>query len=166
MAEPALVLRGHSKAEAYDILARQVDSVLDGIDDDIAAMATISALIANAFGHLWVGFYRIVQDGQLLRVGPYQGTIGCLEIRVGAGVCGSAAAERTSIVVRDVNDFPGHIACDARSRSEIVVPCFDTTGKLIAVLDIDSSEPGTFDDTDRRGLERIVSWFRRSGGGG
>jgi len=162
MAEITLDLRGLPKAEAYAELAQHVDSVLAGIDDEIAAMATISALVHHGFGHLWTGFYRVVGPG-LLRVGPYQGTLGCLDIAVGRGVCGTAAAERRTVVVEDVHAFPGHITCDARSASEIVVPVFDRDDRLIAVLDIDSSERGAFDDQDREGLERLVRWFTRTG---
>jgi GAF domain-containing protein len=138
-----------------------VFAVLDGVDDDIAAMATISALVHHAFGHLWTGFYRVVEPGRLLRVGPYQGTLGCLDIAIGRGVCGTAAAERRTLVVDDVHAFPGHITCDARSASEIVVPVFGRDGELLAVLDVDSAERAAFDDRDREGLERIVSWFRK-----
>jgi GAF domain-containing protein len=95
----------------------------------------------------------------LLRVGPYQGSLGCLEITVGRGVCGSVARDRRTLVVPDVHAFPGHIACDARSSSEIVVPVFDATGELIAVLDIDSEKPAAFDDEDQQGLEQLVAWF-------
>jgi GAF domain-containing protein len=133
--------------------------VLDGVDDDIAAMATMSALIHHAHGHLWTGFYRVVESDQLLRVGPYQGTLGCLDIAFGRGVCGMAAAQKRSVVVEDVREFPGHITCDARSRSEIVAPVLDAAGKLLAVLDVDAAEAGAFDDSDRHGLDRIVSWF-------
>jgi GAF domain-containing protein len=94
-------------------------------------------------------------------VGPYQGTLGCLEIAFGRGVCGTAAAERRTVVVEDVHAFPGHIACDARSRSEIVVPVTDRSGALVAVFDVDSERPATFDDDDRRGLERLLTWFAR-----
>lgn len=159
MAEETLDLRTVPRAEAYQQLDAQVRAVLEGVDDDIAAMATMSALIHHAFGHLWTGFYRVVEPGILLRVGPYQGTLGCLDIRMGRGVCGTAAAERRTVVVPDVHAFPGHITCDARSRSEIVVPVFDRAGELLAVLDIDSSEPAAFGEVDRVGLERIVSWF-------
>lgn len=162
MAEVTLDLRDVAKRDAYDQLATHVESVLEGIDDPIAAMATISCLVHHAFGHLWTGFYRVVAP-DLLRVGPYQGTLGCLDIRFGRGVCGSAAAERRTVVVPDVEAFPGHIACDGRSRSEIVVPVFDRTDRLIAVLDVDSEQLGTFDDEDRTGLERLVRWFRRVG---
>ena len=133
--------------------------MLAGVRDDVAAMATMSALIHHAFGHLWTGFYRVVAPGTLLRVGPYQGTLGCLEILIGRGVCGTAAAERRSVIVDDVTTFPGHITCDARSRSEIVVPVLGRTGALVGVLDIDSDQVATFDDEDRQGLERIVHWF-------
>src|SRR6187549_3868728 len=136
MAEMTIDLHGMPLAEAYDELALQANAVLEGIDDDVAAMATMSSLIHNAFGHLWTGFYRVVEPGALLRVGPYQGTLGCLEIRFGRGVCGTAAAERRTVVVPDVNAYPGHITCDARSRSEIVVPILDSHGDLIAVLDV------------------------------
>ena len=161
MAETTIDLRGVPAVEAYAELHGQVDAVLEGIDDDIAAMATISALVHNAFGHLWTGFYRVVDRDRLLRIGPYQGTLGCMEIEFGRGVCGTAAAERRTVIVEDVNEFPGHIACDARSRSEIVVPVFDRDRNLIAVLDIDSDQPATFGDEDREGLERIVEWFAK-----
>ena len=161
MAETTIDLRGMSAVEAYAELDSQVSAVLEGIDDDVAAMATISALIHNAFGHLWTGFYRVVERDRLLRIGPYQGTLGCMEIEFGRGVCGTAAAERRTMIVEDVNEFPGHIACDARSRSEIVVPVFDRERNLIAVLDIDSDQPATFSDEDREGLERVVEWFAK-----
>jgi L-methionine (R)-S-oxide reductase len=161
MAETTIDLRGVPAAEAYAELRGQVDAVLEGIDDTVAAMATISALIHNARGYLWTGFYRVVEPDRLLRVGPYQGTLGCMEITFGRGVCGTAAAQGRTVIVEDVNEFPGHIACDARSRSEIVVPVFDANKKLIAVLDIDSEEPSAFDNEDRMGLERIVEWFAK-----
>jgi L-methionine (R)-S-oxide reductase len=160
MAEETLDLRGMPRHEAYETLNGQVRAVLEGIDDEIAAMATMSALIHHAFGHLWTGFYRVVEPGRLLRVGPYQGTLGCLDIAFGKGVCGTAAATLTTLVVPDVTAFPGHITCDARSRSEIVVPVTNASGNLIAVLDIDSDIPAAFDDTDRQGLERLMAWFR------
>lgn len=162
MAEETLDLRALPKAEAYRQLDGHVRAVLDGLHDPIAAMATMSALIHHAFGHLWTGFYRVVEPGALLRVGPYQGTLGCLEIAFGRGLCGTAAAERRTVIVADVNDFPGHITCDAHARSEIVVPVMNDSGALIGVLDVDSAEPGAFDDEDRRGLERMVTWFARN----
>ncbi|HKY98575.1 MAG TPA: GAF domain-containing protein [Gemmatimonadaceae bacterium] len=161
MAETTIDLRGLPAAEAYAELLGQTEAVLEGIDDEIAAMATISALIHNSFGHLWTGFYRVVEPGKLLRVGPYQGTLGCMEIRFGRGVCGTAAAEKRTVIVEDVNEFPGHIACDARSRSEIVVPVFDNKRNLIAVLDVDSEDVSSFNEADREGLERVVAWFAK-----
>lgn len=161
MAEITLDLRHTPKQEAYTQLSAHIDAVLHGIHDDIAEMATISALVHHAFGWLWTGFYRVVTPGTLLRVGPYQGTLGCLEISFGKGVCGTTAVERRSMIVHDVTQFPGHIACDARSRSELVVPVFDRRDELIAVFDIDADTVGAFDDIDREGIERIVSRFRR-----
>jgi L-methionine (R)-S-oxide reductase len=160
MAEVTLDLRGRPKAEAYRELAGHIDAVLEGIDDEIAEMATVACLVHQAFGHLWTGFYRVVEPGRLLRVGPYQGTLGCLEIVFGRGVCGTAAAERRTVVVPDVEKFPGHIACDGRSRSEIVVPVYGPGGELIAVLDVDSDQLAAFDEEDARGLEALVQRFR------
>lgn len=161
MAETTIDLRGIPLTEAYGELSGQIEAVLEGVEDTVAAMATVSALIHHAFGHLWTGFYRVVEPGRLLRVGPYQGTLGCMEIEFGRGVCGTAAATKKTVIVEDVNDFPGHIACDARSRSEIVVPVFNAAGDLIAVLDIDSDQPSAFSEADREGLERAVKWFAR-----
>jgi L-methionine (R)-S-oxide reductase len=159
MAETTRDLRGMPRAAAYAELDTHVRAVLEEVEDEIAAMATMSAMIHHAFGHLWTGFYRVVDPDVLLRIGPYQGTLGCLEIRIGQGVCGTAAAERRTVIVADVDAFPGHISCDARSRSEIVVPVFDSAAQLRAVLDVDSEQLAAFDDADRVGLERIVSWF-------
>lgn len=156
-------LRTTPKADAYDRLAALQALLLEGSEDPIAGMATTTALLHHAFGHLWTGFYRVVEPDRLLRVGPYQGSLGCLDIAFGRGVCGTAAAERRTVVVPDVHAFPGHIACDGRSRSEIVVPVFGADETLIAVLDIDSSEPAMFDDVDAAGLERLMAWFRRTG---
>jgi L-methionine (R)-S-oxide reductase len=161
MAEVTLDLRSRPKAEAYAELEQHVEAVLEGIDDDVTAMATMSCLLHHAFGHLWTGFYRVVKPGELLRVGPYQGTLGCLEIRFGKGVCGTSASEGRTVVVEDVHAFPGHITCDGRSASEIVVPVFGRQRELIAVLDIDSEHKATFDDVDRRALERLMGWFSR-----
>jgi L-methionine (R)-S-oxide reductase len=162
MAEITLDLRAVAKSEAYDQLQAHLTSVLAGVDDEIAAMATVSCLVHHAFGQLWTGFYRVVEPGRLLRVGPYQGTLGCLEIPFGKGVCGTAAAERRTVVVPDVERFPGHITCDSRARSEIVVPVFGRDGSLRAVFDVDSEYPAAFDDEDAAGLERLIGWFRKS----
>jgi GAF domain-containing protein len=158
MAEVTPDLRRVPKERAYAQLHAHIINVLAGIDDDIAGMATMSALIHHAFRQLWTGFYRVVAPSTL-RVGPYQGTLGCLDIEFGRGVCGTAASERRTLIVPDVSRFPGHITCDARSRSEIVVPVFGRDQQLIAVLDIDSERLATFDQEDANGLERIMRWF-------
>jgi L-methionine (R)-S-oxide reductase len=164
MAEATLDLRRHPKDRAYAQLHAHMINVMAGIDDEIAGMATMSALLHHAFGHLWTGFYRVVSPN-LLRVGPYQGTVGCLEIEFGHGVCGSAAAEQRTIVVPDVERFTGHITCDPRSKSEIVSPVFDRSGALVAILDIDSTRRAAFDQQDADGLERILRWFAGEGRG-
>ena len=129
-----------------------------GTLDSIALMATINSVLANRFeAFFWTGFYRLL-NGRLV-VGPYIGTVGCLQIEMGRGVCGTAAAERRTIIVPDVTKFPGHIACDANSKSEIVVPVFDSAGALIGVLDVDSDRLDAFDEDDQSGLERIVRLF-------
>jgi L-methionine (R)-S-oxide reductase len=160
MAETQIDVRGMDKAEAYRALQGQLDAVCAGIDDEIALMVTMACLLHQGFGFLWTGFYRAVDPARLL-IGPYQGTLGCLEIAMGRGVCGTAASERRTVIVDDVRTFHGHITCDARSLSEIVVPIFGPTGELIAVLDIDSAEVGTFDEEDRRQLESWVRLFAR-----
>ncbi len=160
MAEVALDFSGLTKSEAYARAESQIVAVLEGTDDGISAMSTIAALLHHGFGHLWTGFYRVRESG-VLSVGPYQGSLGCLEISMGRGVCGTAAAQRRSVIVPDVSAFPDHITCDLRSRSEIVVPVFDGTKNLVAVLDIDSERLNAFDEEDRVGLERIVDWFAR-----
>lgn len=155
-------LRDVPRADAYAQLLDMQRLLLDDSTDAIAGMATLSALLHHAFGHLWTGFYRVVTPDALLRVGPYQGSLGCQDIAFGRGVCGTAAAEKRTVVVPDVHAFPGHIACDARSKSEIVVPVFDATGALMAVLDIDSPVHDAFGDADVDGLERLVAWFART----
>ncbi len=159
--EPAIPdLRAAPRVEAYEQLLQMQSLLLDGSNDVIAGMATTSALLHHAFSHLWTGFYRVVEPGTMLRVGPYQGSLGCLDITFGRGVCGTAAAERRTVVVPDVHAFPGHITCDPRSQSEIVVPVFAADDSLIAVLDIDSGEPAMFDEQDAQGLEALMRWFR------
>ena len=160
MAEEFLDVRGLPKDEAWRAVRERVDAILDGVEDVIAEMATISCVVHQGFGFLWTGFYRRVSPTQL-RVGPYQGSLGCIDIALGRGVCGTAAVERRSVVVADVHAFPGHIACDARSASEIVVPVFDKAGEVIAVFDIDADRIGAFDDVDRVAVEGLVGRFRR-----
>lgn len=159
MAETIPDLRKTPKPRAYGELKGHSEAILDGIVDPIAAMATIAALVHHAFGHLWTGFYRVVEPGALLRVGPYQGSLGCLDIAFGRGVCGTAAAEMRTVIVPDVEKFPGHITCDASARSEIVVPVLGPRGDLIAVLDIDSAQIDAFNEEDQKGLEQLLSWF-------
>lgn len=146
------------KETRYRKLIREMRSILDGETDPIVWMSTLSCLIKQEMGFLWVGFYRVV-DGEL-RIGPYQGTLGCLRIAFGRGVCGACARQKETIIVPDVHKFPGHIACDARSNSEIVVPVFDREGLLRAILDIDSDEYGSFDQVDRKYLERMAGAMR------
>lgn len=155
-------LRAVPREDAYRQLLEMQALLLEGSTDVIAGMATTATLLHHAFGYLWTGFYRVVEPGRLLRVGPYQGSLGCQEIAFGRGVCGTAAAERRTVVVPDVHAFPGHIACDARSASEIVVPVQNARGELIAVLDIDSPVLNSFGDADVAGLEQLVAWFARA----
>jgi len=141
----------------YAELRRDLTAVLDGLDDPVATMATAACLVHAALPQAsWTGFYRVVAPG-LLRVGPYQGPLGCLEIPFDRGVCGAAARERASQLVPDVHAFPGHVACDAAARSELVVPVADRRGELVAVLDVDSREPAAFDEEDRAGLEAVAA---------
>lgn len=129
--------------------------------DEIALMATINSILANRFDHyFWTGFYRVC--GDRLVIGPYIGTVGCLQIEFGRGVCGTAAAKRETIIVPDVSQFPGHIACDPNSKSEIVLPVFDREQNLMAVFDVDSDRLNAFDEEDRAGLERVLSLFQHS----
>lgn len=150
---------GRARAD-YHSLLRDARATLEGIDDSIAVMATLACLVFRAVpGTSFAGFYRVVAPG-LLRVGPYQGPLGCLEIAFERGVCGAAARQERTQVVPDVHLFPGHLACDEAARSEIVVPVFDDGGALVAVLDLDSHAPSNFDEDDREGLERLVAAFR------
>ena len=152
-----LTLAG-SKAERYAAVAEEIAAVLDGEPNRVARMATIASMLAATFEHyFWTGFYVVDPDKpDELVVGPYQGTLGCLRIAFGRGVCGAAAATGQTQLVPDVHAFPGHIACDSRSASEIVIPVFDAAGALIAVFDVDSTEPAAFDATDSAGLETIL----------
>jgi GAF domain-containing protein len=144
-----------SKPEFYAELAGQMRGLLEGERDRIANAANFAALAYGALADVnWAGFYFF--DGVELVVGPFQGKPACVRIPIGKGVCGTAAATRQTQVVADVHAFPGHIACDAASRSEIVVPMFDRGGALIGVWDVDSPKPGRFDDEDRRGMEALV----------
>ena len=142
------------KEQKYRLLTEQVRSLIAGEEDAVAVMANVCAAIHEAMGFFWTGFYRVVDDELLL--GPFQGSVACVHIGYGRGVCGTAWQRRETIVVPDVEQFPGHIACSSLSRSEIVVPVFSKEGDVKAVLDIDSKELATFDDIDRQYLEAIV----------
>ena len=141
------------KTERYRLLTEQIRALTEGETDSVAVMANVSAAIHETMGFWWTGFYR-VKDGELV-LGPFQGPVACMHIGYGKGVCGTAWKERQTIIVPDVEQFPGHIACSSLSRSEIVVPVFSKAGEVIAVLDIDSKELATFDNTDRHYLEDI-----------
>lgn len=147
------------KAQRYAAVAEEIAAVLDGEPNLVARMATVSSMLASSFPHFfWTGFYVVDEaKGDELVVGPYQGTLGCMRIAFGRGVCGTAAATGRTQVVEDVHAFPGHIACDGRSVSEIVAPVFNAEGKLIAVFDVDSEQPAAFDSLDRDWLERILA---------
>lgn len=160
MSETQLDVRGLGKREAYRVLREQFDSVCESVTDPIAIMSTLSCVLHHGFGHLWTGFYRRIEPTRLI-VGPYQGALGCMDIALGRGVCGTAALTRQTVIVPDVRLFTGHISCDARSRSEIVVPVFDDAGEVTAVLDIDSAHTGAFDEADKRELESWVTWFAK-----
>ena len=143
------------KEEKYKLLVSQVASLIDGESDQIAVMANVSAAIHQSMGFWWTGFYRVIGDELVL--GPFQGPVACMHIPYGKGVCGTAWQRAETVIVPDVEQFPGHIACSSESRSEIVVPVFGHNEKVIAVLDIDSTQLSTFDDTDRKYLEQICS---------
>ena len=142
-----------NKEERYHLLTEQIRSLIEGETDVVAVMANVCAAIHEAMGFFWTGFYRVVNNELVL--GPFQGPVACMHIPFGRGVCGTAWKQRETIVVPDVEQFPGHIACSSLSRSEIVVPVFSKDGEVLAVLDIDSKELSTFDDVDRLHLEAI-----------
>ena len=143
------------KAEKYRLLERQVAALLEGETDTIAKMANVAAVLHETFGFWWTGFYRVVGDELVL--GPFQGPVACMHIPFGKGVCGTAWKRNETVVVPDVEQFPGHIACSSASRSEIVVPVHGADGGVTAVLDIDSDRLATFDEEDKVWLERIVT---------
>ena len=151
-------LRIHAtgKAERYKELLPQVEALIGGEKDEVANMANMAAALRQAFGFFWVGFYRVI--GEELVLGPFQGPVACTRIRYGKGVCGTAWKEEKSQIVPDVDLFPGHIACDSASKSEIVIP-FWKEGKIAGVLDIDSDQTGSFDETDAFYLQQMLRFL-------
>ena len=155
-------MNASEKRQRYQEAAKEIAAVIDGETNVTARMATVSNILHHSFDHyFWTGFYIVdPEKGDELVVGPYQGTMGCLRIPFGKGVCGTAAETGEAQIVEDVHAFPGHISCDARSQSEIVLPVYDKSGALIAVFDVDSDQKAMFDDADRVGLEPIIALFR------
>lgn len=141
------------KIEQYKQLTSQIRSLIEGETDAVAVMSNVAAAIHQTMGFWWTGFYRVA--GEELVLGPFQGPVACMHIPFGRGVCGTAWKRAETVVVPDVEQFPGHIACSSESRSEIVIPVFGRDNTVVAVLDIDSRELNTFDETDRQYLEEI-----------
>lgn len=151
-------MQSDRKKALYQEAEKELVSITEGEGNVTALMATVACILSGKFDYyFWTGFYVVDPEKKNeLVIGPYQGTLGCLRIPFGRGVCGTAAATRKTQVVADVHAFPGHIACDSRSNSEIVVPVINADGELIAVLDVDSLEHGSFDETDRVSLETLM----------
>jgi L-methionine (R)-S-oxide reductase len=146
---------GAERRRHYREVRERIESLLEGEDDWVSAMATVACELHHAFEYFdWTGFYRVVGEHEL-RVGPYQGTHGCLRIDFSRGVCGKAARTQETQLVPDVEAFEGHIACSSSTRSEIVVPIVDPSGRLLAVLDVDSDTPAAFTEVDRDALEAL-----------
>lgn len=147
------------KLEIYKETAQQIAAVNEGEGNELARLSTAVCLLHHAFDDFfWTGFYMVdpLKPDELI-VGPYQGTLGCLRIPFGNGVCGASALRKETLIIKDVHEFPGHIACDSRSNSEIVVPVLRKDGSLAAVLDVDSEKLGTFDEVDKQALEAICA---------
>lgn len=159
MAESLLLPPTTSRRELYAALLPQLEALTDGEPDLVANLANISAALREAFGFFWVGFYR-AKDGQLV-LGPFQGPIACTRIPFDRGVCGHCYRTRRTVIVPDVEAFPGHIVCSSASRSEIVLPAFDRDGHVALVLDVDSNRLDDFDETDREGLEAVMRLIER-----
>ena len=160
MAEPARAELPTDKRERYVALRAEIAAVIAGEPNRVARLASVASLLAQAFPDrfFWTGFYFVDADKpRELVIGPYQGTLGCIRIPFDKGVCGACATRRESIIVPDVHAFPGHIACDSRSNSEIVTPVFDAHGELVAVLDVDSTQFDAFDAIDEEGLSAICA---------
>jgi GAF domain-containing protein len=158
MSEELHIPEGGTREEIYRAILPQIEAVTSGVDDLIANLANVAAILKQAFGFHWVGFYRTVRPG-ILMLGPFQGPLACVSIPFDKGVCGAAASGGKTVIVEDVDAFPGHIACSSLSKSEIVVPLV-AGGETKLVLDIDSDRLADFDAVDRHYLERIVAWIR------
>ena len=148
------------KQRQYDELLPPLQALIEGEKEEMSVLANVCAVLKEQFGWFWVGFY-LEREGEL-RLGPFQGPVACMHIAHGRGVCGAAFERRATIVVPDVELFPGHIACSSLSRSEIFVPVMNGVGEPVGVLDIDSKALATFDDTDREGLERVCALVSRT----
>ena len=159
MAETLVLPPTTSRREIYASLLPQLDALTDGEPDLVANLANVAAALREAFGFFWVGFY-LVKDGQLV-LGPFQGPIACTRIPFDRGVCGHCYRTRQTVIVPDVEAFPGHIACSSASKSEIVLPAFDREGNVLLVLDVDSDELNDFDETDQEGLEAVMRLIER-----
>jgi len=155
MAESIAFSKTADRRTVYAEIAPQIEALVAGETDLIANLANIAAVLKEAFGFFWVGFY-LVKDGQLV-LGPFQGPLACTRIKFDEGVCGHAFSTREAVIVPNVDEFPGHIVCSTAARSEIVVPLFGRTGEVIAVLDVDSDHLDHFSAVDREGLEKIVA---------
>jgi L-methionine (R)-S-oxide reductase len=156
MAEDLIIAKG-SKTEQYETLLPQIYALIEGETDVIANMGNVCAALKEQFGWLWVGFY-LVKNGELV-LGPFQGPVACTRIKKGRGVCGASWEQMKTLIVPDVEAFPGHIACSSLSLSEIVVPVYKD-GEIVGVLDVDSIELNTYDIEDQKYLEQIVSWIK------
>ena len=154
MAEELYIPTDASREQLYESLLPQIRSVVEDESDEVANMANVAAVLREAFGFFWIGFYRNI-GGELV-LGPFQGPLACTRIAEGKGVCGSAMAQKKTLIVPNVEEFPGHIACSSRSRSEIVVPGL-RNGQVVFVLDIDSEQLAEFSELDQRYLEQVVS---------
>jgi L-methionine (R)-S-oxide reductase len=157
MAEDLKIVAG-TKKERYRSIIPQIAALLDGERDLIANLGNVSAALKEQFNFLWVGFYLV--KGNELLLGPFQGPVACTRIMKGKGVCGDAWAEQKVIIVPDVDDYPGHIACSSASRSEIVIPILSSIGEVVGVLDVDSEELCNFDEIDQRYLTEIIALIR------
>lgn len=160
MAETLYIPQTTSRKEIYESLLPQVEGLISGETDTIANLANIAAVLKEAFGFFWVGFY-IKKENQLV-LGPFQGPIACTRINFDKGVCGYCYRTKETVIVPNVDEFPGHIACSSASKSEIVVPVFNHTGKVVMVLDVDSDELDDFSEDDKEGLEKMMKLLQKT----